>query len=859
MSDDDDGTNVLHLPTRGGNSGPVPRAPDAGSLFYTPAPDTPEPDADDEPEQDSGTRGGVHIPALRDPASFLSEPGIAPTPDVSGEEEESEYEGEYEYPRTLADRLGDWLELRLDIRRARLDAESPYREAEIARKVALLESQTAAETGMMEAQNKLRQAHLKARTDKAGARAGASSGFGADKGRGGSGGGRGGGLGGGRGGGRGPGGGSSGGGKGPGSGSGRGGSGAGLGGGRNTPSRSNSGSGKPTSTDKPRTQTPSKASGGGSGGRSGGGATKGPQSGSRGSQGGSGGSPKNRNDGPTKNRSNGGGSGGNQRPAPHRTLDPHKPGNRPWRNNGATNNGGGGGGVAKKLPGSGGAVSPWKNKPTNNPTPHKPTPKPSPTPGPKQPGQGPSGGTSGAGPVNNRPKLPPHRTIDPHKPGNRPWKNNPSTSAGAAKNLPGSGGAIGPWKNKPTNNPTPNKPNPNKPPLNTPAAHKPTTPGSKQPGQGGTGWSWKTPPATPTPVNPKPSAAGPKPGTVQPPPMPKHPPTAGGGPGARPKVNFTKKTGSRAADEARAREEDRLEERFTTWWTNNSTALLNLWRDWTDEAIDAHLNQLLKNTDFDRGSFRHRIKTSFRDYLAARRDARKRAGRAQQEREQHEADAASRIPVPPEDLGISTEFGIPRANSASPPPPEPEPSASAALPRSSDREAPDGSEGDEPAPETPVRPGTTRPGLSKEESVADTQVAPAGSGQGGLAAKHQTDITFGEYLIEMASIAVTAAMDGERSEALTQVMTQVAETLEEMAADLADDHNVDREITDMLSGLADQAGDMKQIAQRCAAECADAAEAAKLAGQRVARVYGEDMAAKQDGGLTHASAAAHHA
>ncbi|MET9497432.1 hypothetical protein [Streptomyces sp. NPDC006552] len=848
MSDDDDGTNVLHLPTRGGNSGPVPRAPDAGSLFYTPAPDTPEPDIDGEPESDSGTHGGVHIPALRDPASFLREPGIIPAPDVSGEDEESEYEGECEYPRTLADRLGDWLELRLDIRRARLDAEAPWREAEIARKVALMESQTAAETGMMEAQNKLRQAHVKARTDKAGARGGSSSGFGADKGRGGSGGGRGGGLGGGRGGGRGPGGGSSGGGKGPGSGSGRGGSGGGLGGGRNTPSRSNSGSVKPTSTDKSRAQTPGKGLGGGSGGRSGGGATKGPQSGSRGSQGGAGGSQKSRGDGPPKNRNNGGGgSGGSQRPAPHRTVDPHKPGNRPWRNNG-------GGGAAKKLPGADKPVGPWKDKPANKPSPAKP-----------------SGGAD-RWPVN---KLP--RTIDPHKPGDRPWKD------GGRTPRPGKSDTARPGDKKAPASTTAPAGGKGKPGLSGPVID-PHKPGDRP---------WKTPPPA-APVNTSTTIAdGPKDGASTPPgtekpdltKKPRTPPGAEEkakrpGEGGRPdgtagsSKSSAKDRRKRAADEARARDEarayeedlarekDRLEQRFTTWWINNRARLLAMWRDWTDEAIDAHLNQLLKDTEFDRRSFRHRLKSSlkdYKDYLAARREARERAERAQKEREKNESEAASRNTVPPEAVGITTEFGVPRANSTPAPPSGPEPSPPAALPRSSEGDVPGTSEGDAPAPETPTRPGTSRPGPSKEEPVADTQVAPARSGQSGLAAKHASDITFGEYLMEMASIAVTAAMDGERSEALTQVMTQAAETLEEIAADLADDHNVDSEITDMLSGLADRAGDMKQIAERCAAECADAAEAAKLAGSRVARVYGQDMAAKQDGGLKHASAAAHHA
>ncbi|WP_405987735.1 hypothetical protein [Streptomyces sp. NBC_00872] len=47
-------------------------------------------------------------------------------------------------------------------------------------------------------------------------------------------------------------------------------------------------------------------------------------------------------------------------------------------------------------------------------------------------------------------------------------------------------------------------------------------------------------------------------------------------------------------------------------------------------------------------------------------------------------------------------------------------------------------------------------------------------------------------------------------------------------------------------------------ARRCAEKCGLARESAKLAAEMVARVYGEDMAAKEDAGLKFASAAAHH-
>jgi hypothetical protein len=132
------------------------------------------------------------------------------------------------------------------------------------------------------------------------------------------------------------------------------------------------------------------------------------------------------------------------------------------------------------------------------------------------------------------------------------------------------------------------------------------------------------------------------------------------------------------------------------------------------------------------------------------------------------------------------------------------------------------------------------------------------SGGGGLAAQHRTDITFGEYLMEMANIAIQAASDQERAEALAEALDKVADALRDMAADLIGDHNVSTEVTELISDLADSAARLKQLAERCASECGLALEAAKLAAAMVARVYGQDMAAKEEAGLKYTSAAAHH-
>ncbi|MFD7972738.1 ATP/GTP-binding protein, partial [Streptomyces clavifer] len=163
-----------------------------------------------------------------------------------------------------------------------------------------------------------------------------------------------------------------------------------------------------------------------------------------------------------------------------------------------------------------------------------------------------------------------------------------------------------------------------------------------------------------------------------------------------------------------------------------------------------------------------------------------------------------------------------------------------------------------PAPEKHTdRPGSSRPTSTEGSSVSSASVSMP-SGQGNLAAQHRTDITFDEYLMAMANIAVKAASDEERAEALMEALGKVADALREMAADLVGDHNIATEVTDLITDLADAAARMKAQAQRCAEQCGIAKEAARLAAVQVARVYGQDMAAREDAGLQHASAAAHH-
>lgn len=186
MSDVDDPNGILvRGPWRGESSYVPPPIADYGDTIPPPE-DIPAPPPES-PEET--TMQLPTIPAAPDPATALRSEGIAP-PEVA--EDDGEYEeGEYVQPRSLADRLGDWLELRLEMARYSHESEAPFREAEIARKAALLEGRTAQEVAMMEQNGKLHTAMMKAKGDKAAARGKAdadrmkspSSGLGADKGR----------------------------------------------------------------------------------------------------------------------------------------------------------------------------------------------------------------------------------------------------------------------------------------------------------------------------------------------------------------------------------------------------------------------------------------------------------------------------------------------------------------------------------------------------------------------------------------------------------------------------------------------------------------------------------------------------
>ncbi|MEW1699462.1 hypothetical protein [Streptomyces sp. NPDC091278] len=177
-----------------------------------------------------------------------------------------------------------------------------------------------------------------------------------------------------------------------------------------------------------------------------------------------------------------------------------------------------------------------------------------------------------------------------------------------------------------------------------------------------------------------------------------------------------------------------------------------------------------------------------------------------------------------------------------------------------------------PEPSTPVWDDTATQAASGPEPGIPAQPAPSGttpkeappmsttpaSSGSQLAAKHQTDITFDDYLVVMTNIALAALGDKETAEDLIGRLLATAKALQEIADDLADDHNIDKGITSQISDLSEVLSEMTSQATRCAQECADAAEAAVQAAGGVARVYGQDMDAKREAGLANVSAAAHH-
>ncbi|MER7832207.1 ATP/GTP-binding protein [Streptomyces sp. NPDC095602] len=617
-----------------------------------------------------------------DPRAALSPEGTPASPDPAGEygeESDEGYEGEYETPRSLADRIGDWLDYRIALGNARLEAEGPYREAEIARKVTLLKAQTDREIALLEQHNKLREAQLKSRADRAAA-----------QGKGGAGGGK---------------------------------SPAGMG------------------TDK-----------GGRGNSSGSGRSSGASS-----------------------RSGGSGSG---------------------RNTAPTTNGSGG--TSPKS----GAKGPERPSDGRN---------------------GPSGGKEASRHSKGR-----HNGSD----------SSGSSRRGGGKGLPGGAGSTG---------------------------------GSKGPsGRSGSSGSG--------------TGSGDRSG-------------ASGGPGAAPERARGRQERAAARQAARnqrraARQAADLNARDKYRDQTRQNKQAERERKRADKQRRREERQATKNAAPDAasgksestGADRTTLGEAFAEEAQQRWDKRRQApdGSGQEDKAEpgrthgvgQDGDGgpgAGPEAAPAEGGPIRVESE--RAD-------RPHQTPQAAADGDNDDDIPDAEIVDDPAPASPPdgsdaaplapgapglpaapepsfpRPGTTRPTPQESSDMSSTKAKSAS--QRGLAREHRTDITFDEYVIAMANLAVNSALDGDAAQAIEAVVAQIATALQEMSADLAGDHNITSEITNLVSQLADTVKAMKAQAKRCAEECGTAAEAAALAATEVARVYGQDIQAMDDSGLQVASAAAHH-
>lgn len=149
--------------------------------------------------------------------------------------------------------------------------------------------------------------------------------------------------------------------------------------------------------------------------------------------------------------------------------------------------------------------------------------------------------------------------------------------------------------------------------------------------------------------------------------------------------------------------------------------------------------------------------------------------------------------------------------------------------------------------------------MAPEQSPAPrTTTSSAARGSTGMAAKHRTDITLDEYLVSMGNIAVHAERDHQDMAKSAPLIALVGGVLAHMAKDLEDDHNIDPELADLVHEMARDAGRMVKAFHQAEKASAAAAGAALHAAQDVARVYGQDQAAMDEGGVAQASAAVHH-
>ncbi|MFF9870161.1 ATP/GTP-binding protein [Streptomyces sp. NPDC013953] len=704
MSDDTD-SNVISLPARGGDSGGMPDAPDGGNLFYSEPPGS---GLCGVVPAESPAEATMELPSICgpiSPESALRDAGMPAAPDS----DDGEYEdGEYVQPRSLADRLGDWLELRIEMARERHASEAPFREAEIARQAALLEARTAQETAMMEQNSKLHTAQMKAKADKAAARGKADAARSSNSG-----------------------------------GSGRGGTGGGRGSGANGPGAAR-GSGSGNSP-----KVTGKGSDRSAGGR--GGASKG-----------------NDSSGGPKGRQNGSGGSGAGKPGASK------------KSSGSSGKNGSGNSDSGKG-GSKGDSGKTQTTPASSPRAERARGRQERAAARQAARQQQRSANQAANladrskdrdqdRANRQAERDQRRAAKAERKATRKAKREAAKAAGDRTTL---GDAVAEeaqrrWdkrraaekdmfaKDEKVKDPTSDKDSAattKEPDDGTKSGEKPSDGSGDKDAKDGTG-----------------TDDGPKPDGVKDPPG-------------------------------------------------------------TDDSVDGR-------------SFKEKLKDFFT-----------KAGEDTTEPEPEEPSTLR--PVALADITVDRPGGPTRSTKSQPAeeeiwdavivndpsdPFEATVSSPAPLPRALE-------------PHT-QRPGTTRP-TAQEDPVA-SEVSKPTSSQAGMAAKHRTDITFGEYLTEIVNIAISAALDKDRAQDLAVSLGKVADALRDMAADLVGDHNIATKVVGQITDLADAADRMKQLAERCATECETASEAARIAAMSVGRVYGEDIAAMDDAGLAHASSAAHH-
>ncbi|GLW03817.1 ATP/GTP-binding protein [Streptomyces lavendulae subsp. lavendulae] len=742
MSDDTD-SNVISLPTRGGDSGGMPDAPDGGDLFYS-EPSGSSADGGASPESPEGATR--EFPAIRGPISpevALRETGMPDAPEFEDEEYE---EGEYEQPRSLADRLGDWLELRLEVARDRHAGEAPFREAEIARKAALLEARTAQETALMEQNAKFHAAQMKAKSDKAAARGKAdasrssASGLGADKG------GRS----------KAGGGGSSG--------------GSGRGGGRGSGTNGSGGTGGGTSP-KGAGKGPDRSAGGGKGGPKGSESSGGP----KGRQNGSGGS------GPGKAVAGKGSSGG--------------PGGKNGSGSTGTGKGGskGDGGKSKDSP----ATSPRTER------------------------------------ARGRQERAAARQAARHQ---RRSADQAANLADRSKDRDQDRAAVQAAREERRRVKAERKAAARAKREAAKAAEGRTTLGAAIGQEAQRRWDKRRAAEKDkaakddTAKDDAKDATGDKDSEATTKKMPKDDP---------------EKPSDGPKDDSATKEPD--DDKKSGEKPSDASADTDA-KDGTGTDTDPKADEVKDPPDAEDSDDERSFKEKLKDFFT----------KAREDNAPPEPEEPSRLR--PEDLGDITvdRPGGPTRT------PQPDP-AEDDIPDAvivDDPSDPFGAHVSSPAslPRAPEphtqRPGTSRP-TAQEDPVASEVNKPT-SGQTGMAAQHRTDITFGEYLMEIVNIAIAAALDKDRAQDLAVALGKVADALRDMAADLVGDHNIATEVVDQITDLADAADRMKQLAERCATECEIASEAARIAAMSVGRVYGQDIDAMDDAGLATASSAAHH-